>query len=125
MTVDSTLAFAARRNIPVRYNRELVSTTLKAMQRVSEIRTKRERIFYKNRMAGNKERQKQVDAKLVAENAHLLPKTRASENLAEETLAEDLMQEELEIPVEREKTKQKRRKRLLVSGGVVDEMDVD
>jgi large subunit ribosomal protein L24e len=61
MTVDSTLSFAARRNVPVRYNRDLVATTLKAMQRVSEIRSKRERQFYKNRMRGNKERDLEAD----------------------------------------------------------------
>ena len=70
MTVDSTLAFQQRRNIPVRYNRELVSKTLQAMSRVSEIRDRRERQFYKNRMKGNKERQMEADRKLVAENQH-------------------------------------------------------
>ncbi|RMY53055.1 hypothetical protein D0863_14070 [Hortaea werneckii] len=43
MTVDSTLQFAQRRNVPVRYNRELVATTLQAMQRVGEIRARREK----------------------------------------------------------------------------------
>jgi large subunit ribosomal protein L24e len=73
LTVDSTLSFAARRNVPVRYNRDLVATTLKAMQRVSEIRARRERAFYKQRMKGNKERQRLADRKLVEENQHLLP----------------------------------------------------
>ena len=73
MTVDSTLAFAARRNVPVRYNRELVATTLKAMQRVEEIRQRRERVFYRQRMAGNKQRMLEEDRKLVEENQHLLP----------------------------------------------------
>src|SRR5258708_38576966 len=66
MVVDSTLTFAARRNVPVRYNRELVEKTLKAMQRVSEIRQKRERVFYKRRMAGNKEREREAHRKLFA-----------------------------------------------------------
>merc|ERR1712093_615680 len=35
MVVDSTLTFAARRNVPVRYNRDLVAKTLNAMERVS------------------------------------------------------------------------------------------
>jgi large subunit ribosomal protein L24e len=65
LAVDSTLTFAARRNVPVRYNRELVATTLKGMARVEEIRQKRERAFYKNRMKGNKERQLALDKKLV------------------------------------------------------------
>lgn len=127
MVVDSTLTFAARRNIPVRYNRDLVSTTLKAMQRVSEIRAKRERVFYKNRMAGNKEREKAVNAKLVAENEHLLPRVRYSEKGAMEAELEEPLEEEvaMEIPAQKQKTKEKRRKRMLVGGGTVDEMDVD
>ncbi|KAL9014023.1 MAG: hypothetical protein Q9173_001326 [Seirophora scorigena] len=126
MVVDSTLQFAARRNVPVRYNRDHVATTLKAMQRVSEIRAKRERVFYKNRMAGNKERQKAADRKLVAENEHLLPRLRASERMAEEMEAEPL-----EVPVVQEAPprriarKQKAKQRLLVGGGVENVMDVD
>ncbi|KAL8650044.1 MAG: hypothetical protein Q9210_004056 [Variospora velana] len=131
MTVDSTLQFAARRNIPVRYNREHVATTLKAMQRVSEIRAKRERVFYKNRMAGNKEKQKAADRKLVAENEHLLPRQRASERIAEEMEAEAMEAEPLETPVVQEAPprkiarKQKVKQRLLVGGGVENVMDVD
>ena len=127
MVVDSTLQFAARRNIPVRYNRDHVATTLKAMQRVSEIRAKRERVFYKNRMAGNKERERAADRKLVAENEHLLPKMRASERIAmeleaeQEPLAEEVEQE---VQPQKLKKKQKTKQRLLVGGGV-EEMDVD
>jgi large subunit ribosomal protein L24e len=46
---DATLEFEKRRNIPVRYDRDLVSTTLKAMQRIHEIRQKRQNQFIKNR----------------------------------------------------------------------------
>ena len=62
---DSTLTFAARRQIPTRYNRELAATTLRAMERISEIRARRERAFYKNRMAGNKERALAAAKKLI------------------------------------------------------------
>jgi large subunit ribosomal protein L24e len=48
-TQDSTFEFEKRRNVPVRYNRELVQTTIKAMKRVAEIKLRRERAFYKNR----------------------------------------------------------------------------
>ncbi|KAH3667425.1 hypothetical protein OGAPHI_003074 [Ogataea philodendri] len=72
LAVDSTLTFASRRNVPVRYNRDLVATTLKAMSRIEAIRQKRERAFYKNRMRGNKERQLAADRKLVEDNAELL-----------------------------------------------------
>lgn len=72
LAVDTTLAFAQRRNVPVRYNRELVATTLRAMARVEEIRQKRERAFYKNRMRGNKERDFLRDKQLVESNPELL-----------------------------------------------------
>jgi len=72
LAVDSTLV-ATRRNVPIRYNRDLVASTIKAMGRISEIRTKRERAFYKQRMAGNRARALAEDRKLVEENQHLLP----------------------------------------------------
>jgi large subunit ribosomal protein L24e len=49
MTVDATLEFEKRRNIPVRYDRDLMATTLKAIKRVQEIKSKRERVHFKNR----------------------------------------------------------------------------
>ncbi|KAF2719421.1 hypothetical protein K431DRAFT_321716 [Polychaeton citri CBS 116435] len=94
MTVDSTLQFAQRRNVPVRYNRDLVAKTLQAMQRVAEIRAKRERVFYRNRMRGNKEKQLEADRKLVAENQHLLPPRLRDEALRAEE--EEQQQEEME-----------------------------
>ncbi|KAF2745284.1 hypothetical protein M011DRAFT_406717 [Sporormia fimetaria CBS 119925] len=106
LTVDSTLQFAQRRNVPVRYNRELIQTTLRAMTRVTEIRARRERQFYKSRMRGNKARQRAEDRKLVEENQHLLP---PSERYAVQKLAED----EMEVDVQKVKaTVEKRRKEL-------------
>lgn len=72
MVVDSTLLFAARRNVPVRYNRELAAKTLEAMDKIVEIRSRRERHFYKRRMAGNRKRELLAARKLVAEHSHLL-----------------------------------------------------
>ena len=124
MVVDSTLTFAARRNVPLRYNRDHIETTLKAMQRVSEIKARRERAFYKKRMAGNKERQRAADRKLVAENEHLLPRQRASERLATKKGSEE-QTEEL-VALEPKKTaRQKIKQRLLVGGGVENQMDMD
>ncbi|CAD6500809.1 BgTH12-06515 [Blumeria graminis f. sp. triticale] len=126
MVVDSTLSFAARRNIPVRYNRDLLAKTLNAMSRVSEIRQKRERVFYKKRMAGNRERQMALNRKLVAENQHLLPRMRASERKARE--AQGIEDDEV---VERVKSgvfgKIKQRKNVLLVDGdsQPDEMEVD
>ena len=46
---DSTIEFEKRRNVPVRYDRELVASTVKAMKRVAEIKQRREHAFWKNR----------------------------------------------------------------------------
>lgn len=117
LVVDSTLTFAAKRNVPVRYNRELVATTLKAMSRIEEIRLKRERAFYKNRMRGNKERQMASDRKLVNDNPELLRmrdvelRKRAEKQAvkAEAESDDDMMdvESELESELEAEATKQK------------------
>jgi len=85
MIVDSTLQFASRRNVPVRYDRELVAQTLRAMERISEIRARRERAFYKKRMAGKRAREVIENRKLVAQNEHLLPRLRETEMRAFDT----------------------------------------
>ncbi|KAI9140548.1 ribosomal protein L24e-domain-containing protein, partial [Paraphysoderma sedebokerense] len=65
MTVDKTLTFEARRNIPVRYDRDLMATTLHAMKRISEIKAKRERAFYKSRMVGKRQEEKEREEKEI------------------------------------------------------------
>lgn len=141
MVVDSTLQFAARRNIPVRYDRDRVATTLKAMQRVAEIRGKRERQFYKERMKGNKEKQRAADRKLVEENQHLLPPEERDvvpeHNLEKKALEAEKMDAQIDVDVEEEELeeqlvekrpksalKQKRKQRLIVGHGP-ESMDVD
>lgn len=134
MVVDSTLQFAARRNVPVRYDRELVAKTLKAMERISEIRTRRERVFYKKRMAGKRAREVAAARKLVADNEHLLPRLRGSEKrrlkeLAEErgVEVEELEREELEGMRKGGKTKvfgkEVKRLRVRTDGGVEEIME--
>jgi len=56
MTIDSTIEFEKRRNVPVRYNRDLVQTTVKAMKRIAEIKQRREHAFWKHRMAASREK---------------------------------------------------------------------
>lgn len=127
MLVDSTLALQQRRNIPIRYNRELVAKTLDAMSRITEIRRRRERQFYKNRMKGNKAAQLEADRKLVAENQHLLPpeyRDQATEAIQEDVEEMDLtVAEQQKMAQDKAKTKVARKQKLLVGGDV--EMDVD
>ena len=100
LTVDTTLAFGAKRNVPVRYDRELFSKTLAAMSRVNEVRARRERAFYKRRMAGNRERQLAKARRTVAEQGHLLPRLRGSERKRLEAMGaneEDIEAEEIAV----------------------------
>lgn len=73
MVIDSTFEFEKRRNVPVRYDRNLMATTVKAMKRVQEIRAKREKAFYRNRMAGKHEVEKADDIRVVNQNLELAP----------------------------------------------------
>ncbi|ABN65969.1 predicted protein [Scheffersomyces stipitis CBS 6054] len=128
LVVDSTLTFAARRNVPVRYNRDLVATTLTAMSRIEEIRQKRERAFYKNRMRGNKDKYLAADRKLVAENPELLrmrevelrrkaEKQAARENAMEEEeelASEDMMSEDEEMESESESEAEQVKQKVLL-----------
>lgn len=106
LVVDSTLTFAARRNVPVRYNRDLVATTLKAMSRIEEIRQKRERAFYKNRMKGNKEKQLAADKKLVEQHPELLRMREVELRRKAERQAakENAMEQDVEIEEEEEES---------------------
>ena len=71
MTVDSTFEFEKRRNVPVRYDRDLMATTVKAIKRVQEIKARRERIFVRNRL-GRKEGETLAAEQQVKKNADLL-----------------------------------------------------
>lgn len=130
MVVDTTLTFAARRHVPTRYSRDLVAKTLNAMQRVEEIKARRERVFYKNRMAGNKQREREANRKLVEENQHLLPKEMrtAAEAAAEAEVEESMALDDSEAEAEEEMVKVKipvkaAKRKQVISGG--DGMDVD
>ncbi|XXG96627.1 hypothetical protein Hte_002915 [Hypoxylon texense] len=128
MTVDSTLQFAARRHVPVRYSRDLVAQTLRAMDRVAEIRAKRERVFAKRRLAGRRAAELARDRRLVQSHAHLLPRMRGSEKrrlALERGLDEEQIQElEQANMVVAEKSgsrvfgKEKIRQKVRVDGGV-------
>lgn len=126
LAVDSTLTFAQRRNVPVRYNRELVATTLKAMARIEEIRQKRERAFYKNRMRGNKEKDFLRDKKLVESNPELLrireveiarklaKEQERAESVSEQEESEEEEEEDMEIDSDEEEEEQLEKQKILL-----------
>lgn len=55
------MEFEQRRHVPVKYNRELVSNTLKVMKRVAQIKERRNADLWKARMAAS-DRQEAKDA---------------------------------------------------------------
>jgi large subunit ribosomal protein L24e len=69
---DSTFEFEKRHNTPVRYDRELMGATLRAMKRVSEIQQAREARFYKKRMDSKKESVKAAEELELRTNIDLI-----------------------------------------------------
>jgi large subunit ribosomal protein L24e len=72
MTVDSTFEFEKRRNVPVRYDREMMETTVRAIKRVQEVRAKRERAFVRTRVQGKVQKEKEEAMKQVQTGTYLL-----------------------------------------------------
>ncbi|KAB8203080.1 ribosomal protein L24e-domain-containing protein [Aspergillus parasiticus] len=126
MIVDSSLVlsqFAKKRNAPVKYDRNLVAATVKAMERVEEIRQRRERAFTKRRLAGKvaRDRKREADRRVVAEGEHLIRK-----ELRDREEGMPLVQEGKQNKIHsEERPRQKKRTRVLVDGTTQEEMDVD
>eukprot|EP00339_Tiarina_fusa_P003581 CAMPEP_0117030078 /NCGR_PEP_ID=MMETSP0472-20121206/21720_1 /TAXON_ID=693140 ORGANISM="Tiarina fusus, Strain LIS" /NCGR_SAMPLE_ID=MMETSP0472 /ASSEMBLY_ACC=CAM_ASM_000603 /LENGTH=119 /DNA_ID=CAMNT_0004738011 /DNA_START=204 /DNA_END=563 /DNA_ORIENTATION=+ len=59
MTVDTTLEFEKKRNRPLKYDRELIGSTIKAMKRISEIKHNREARHIERRLRGKKKERTQ------------------------------------------------------------------
>ncbi|KAI0797998.1 ribosomal protein L24e-domain-containing protein [Abortiporus biennis] len=115
MTIDSTIEFEKRRNVPVRYDRELVQTTVKAMKRIAEIKARREHAFWKNRMAAARE-------KLRTHRKKKLEKIKASASVK---LVEPMAVDETETIKVREKIKVSSRSALVPGEGRSMGMEID
>ena len=61
-----------RRNVPVKYNRELWQNTIHAMKRIQEIRTRRQNQFIKQRLKAGKKLELKDDEKEVEKHIHLI-----------------------------------------------------
>jgi large subunit ribosomal protein L24e len=131
MIVDQNLLlgqFAKRRNIPVKYDRNLVQATIKAMERIEEIRAKRERVFTRRRLSGKAQREKKrkEDLRTVVEGEHLIRKELQDMEMARAD-GEQLVVQEVEASrvVGEERLRLKSKRKMLVGGGMEEEMDVD
>ncbi|XP_066926749.1 probable ribosome biogenesis protein RLP24 [Clytia hemisphaerica] len=72
LTVDPSFEFEKKRNIPLKYDRELWQKTIHAIRRVEEIKEKRQNLFIKNRLNKAKAIAKEVDRKEVQININLI-----------------------------------------------------
>eukprot|EP00750_Incisomonas_marina_P001701 INCI1157.1.p1 GENE.INCI1157.1~~INCI1157.1.p1 ORF type:complete len:173 (+),score=33.97 INCI1157.1:105-623(+) len=72
MKVDATFEFEKRRNRPVKYDRDLMGTTINAMKRVAEIQSAREKRFYATRMHASKMKEKQLVKAEIEQHIHLV-----------------------------------------------------
>lgn len=69
---DSTFDFEKRRDEPVRYDRNLMQTTLRVMQRVEQVRERRQDKFWEHRMKASKRKTKEMDKLEIAQNIDLI-----------------------------------------------------
>lgn len=69
---DSTFEFEKRRNEPVKYDRNLMSATLRTMKRVAQVQRQREERYYRNRMSGYKALRKRADRVEIEKNIQLV-----------------------------------------------------
>ncbi|KAK7903290.1 hypothetical protein LTR67_001308 [Exophiala xenobiotica] len=134
MIVDQNLLlsqFAKRRNAPVKYDRNLVAATMKAMERIEEIRARRERVYTRRRLSGKAQREakRRQDLKVIAQGEHLIRKELADLEAARaetEPMVEEVKsQMESSRVVGEERVRQKRKRKMLVGGGTEEEMDLD
>jgi large subunit ribosomal protein L24e len=72
MAVDATFDFEQRRNRPVKYDRDLMKSTVEAMQKVSTIQMQRSERFFQARMADAKVLQKQQARQELEQSIELL-----------------------------------------------------
>lgn len=72
LAVDPSFEFEKRRNVPVRYNRELWNKTIDAIKRIEEIKGKRQAQYIFDRQKKAKEIEKQKDIKEVRRDLALI-----------------------------------------------------
>jgi large subunit ribosomal protein L24e len=87
MVSDRTLEFAKKRNRPVKYDRELWQTTLRAIERIDEIKLRRQEDFYRARMAGKKKQVYEEAKKEIARDKDMVIHPIAQRRMAEQKAA--------------------------------------
>lgn len=69
---DNVFNFERRRNRPVKYSRELTTKTLAAIKTVEQVRLRREKRHYEQRMRGTSDEMRKRDRKELQQQVHLV-----------------------------------------------------
>merc|ERR1712034_109526 len=97
LAVDPSFEFEKKRNVPVKYDRELWQNSIHAMQRVEEIKNKRQAHHIFQRMKMAKKIQKAKDIKEVERDLALIKSPAAGLKKANKEALEGEMDEDTEI----------------------------
>ncbi|TKS73571.1 putative ribosome biogenesis protein RLP24 [Collichthys lucidus] len=97
---DNALEFEKRRNIPVKYNRDLWEKTVEAMKRVEEIKQKRQARFIMNRLKKGKQLEKEEAISEVKKNIHLIKAPHAGKAKQLEDKMVQKLQEDVDMGAE-------------------------
>ena len=101
LTNDTTFELERKRNRPERYNRDTMQKTLKAMERITEIRNQRESRFIANRLKERKRQEKLQARKQLDQEIHLIKSPAATETVASTSKAK------LKTPIEKVRGREK------------------
>merc|ERR1739840_51527 len=97
LAVDPSFEFEKKRNVPVKYDRELWQNSINAMQRVEEIKNKRQAHHIFQRMKLAKKIQKAKDIKEVERDLALIKSPAAGLKKANRVAMEGEMEDDTEI----------------------------
>ena len=124
--MDPSFEFEKRRNVPVKYNRELWQQTMEAMKRIEEIKGKRQAQFIYDRQKKARAIERMKDRKEVARDLALIKspaagmKRKATEDEEEEM--DDEMDTVMDTAIDT-KTAKKAKKKTVVK--IVEEPEAD
>ncbi|CAK9825376.1 Probable ribosome biogenesis protein RLP24 [Anthophora retusa] len=97
LTVDPSFEFEKKRNIPIKYNRELWNNVIEAMKKVETIRQKRQNLYIMQRLRKGREIEMERDIKEVQRDLSLIRSPAAGlkerKKLEEAAEQEERMQE--------------------------------
>ena len=82
LTVDPAFEFEKKRHVPVKYDRELWKTTVDAMKKIEEIKTKRQSLYVKKRLTVGRQLRTLEDEKILQTHPELIRNPAAGKKLS-------------------------------------------